>query len=132
VSSPVPLPPNPQALDEVAEILDPVLVPLGFAPGQGGASEHAGQVIFCRGAAGSADDGCVDLVVDLVVDLAVDLDSDLAGDDVVEFAAPPGWRITDVRYWGFASDRWHLEFEADAGLSEQLAGLALTLPAVLG
>jgi hypothetical protein len=115
VYSPSPLPPDPRALDEVAETLDPVLVPLGFAPGQGGASEQAGQVIFCRGEAESTDSGCVDVVVDL----AVDLD------------ARHVWRITDVRYWGFPSDRWHLEFEAGADLATQLAGLARTLPSVL-
>jgi len=48
-------------------------------------------VIFCRVAIDSADDGCVDLVVDL--------------------EATPDWQITDVRYWGFPSDRWHLDFD---------------------
>jgi hypothetical protein len=111
VWSPAPLPPNPRAIDEVAEILDPVLTPLGFAPGSGGASEQAGQVIFCRGEVHDAEDGCVDLVVDLT--------------------AMPDWRITDVRYWGFPSDRWHLDFETDAELPEQLAHLARTLPLTL-
>jgi hypothetical protein len=65
-------------------------------------------VIFCRGVADSTDGGCVDLVIDL--------------------GARPVWRITDVRYWGFPSDRWRLDFDASATLSEQLATLARTLP----
>jgi len=65
--------------------------PLGFAPGQVGVVGERGQVIFCRVAIDSADDGCVDLVVDL--------------------EATPDWQITDVRYWGFPSDRWHLDFD---------------------
>jgi hypothetical protein len=104
-------PPDPRAIDHVAEILDPVLAPLGFAPGQGGASERDGQVIFCRGEVDSTDGGCVDLVVDL--------------------AATPSWRITDVRYWGFPSDTWHLDFDPDADISDQLTTLARTLPVVL-
>ncbi|MGH2455477.1 MAG: hypothetical protein ACRDHD_04390 [Candidatus Limnocylindria bacterium] len=96
----------------VAEILDPVLVPLGFAPGQVGGVGERGQVIFCRGEVDSADDGCVDLVADL--------------------EATPEWQITDVRYWGFPSDRWHLDFDRGARLADQLAGLAQTLPSELG
>ena len=109
--SPVSPLPNPSATDVVAEILDPVLTRLGFAPGQGGAFERVGQVIFCRGEVDSTDGGCVDLVVDL------------------ELA--PVWKITDVRYWGFPSDRWHLAFDQDADLSDQLANLARTLPIAL-
>jgi hypothetical protein len=101
--SPAPVPPIPSAINLVVEILDPVLTPLGFAPGQGGASERQGQVIFC-----SADDGCVDLVVDL--------------------EATPDWRITGVRYWGFPSDRWHLDFDEHADLAGQLRQLAESLP----
>jgi hypothetical protein len=92
----------------VTEILDPVLVPLGFAPGQVGVAGGRGQVIFCQGEMDSADDGCVDLVV--------------------QVEATPDWQITDVRYWGFPSDRWHLDFDRDAHLAEQLVGLAQTLP----
>lgn len=92
----------------VAQILDPVLVPLGFAPGQVGVDGERGQVIFCRGAIDSPDGGCVDLVL--------------------EVHATPDWQITDVRYWGFPSDRWHLDFDRGARLSDQLAGLAETLP----
>jgi hypothetical protein len=96
----------------VTEILDPVLVPLGFAPGQVGVAGGRGQVIFGRGEMDSADDDCVDLVV--------------------EVEATPDWQITDVRYWGFPSDRWHLDFDRDANLAEQLAGLTQTLPSELG
>jgi hypothetical protein len=35
-------------------------------------------------------------------------------DLVVEIEAPPDWQITDVRYWGFPSDRWHLVFDRAA------------------
>jgi hypothetical protein len=96
----------------VAEILDPVLVPLGFAPGQVGDAGKRGQVIFCRGETDSTDGGCVDLVVDV--------------------AATPDWHITDVRYWGFPSDRWHLDFDRGGRLADQLAGLSQTLPTELG
>jgi hypothetical protein len=104
--------PDKAALDRVAEILDPVLTPLGFAAGQSGASRREGQVIFCRGWVAGIDDGCVDLVIDLV--------------------ATPTWRITDVRYWGFSSDRWHLSFDDTADLAEQLDQLAPRLPIELG
>jgi hypothetical protein len=96
----------------VTDILDPVLVPLGFAPGQVGGVGDRGQVIFCRGEIDSPDGGCVDLVVDL--------------------EARPRWQVTDVRYWGLPSDRWHLLFDRRASLADQLAGLAQTLPIVLG
>jgi hypothetical protein len=69
-------------------------------------------VIFCRGEIGSADGGCVDLVLDV--------------------EATPDWQITDARYWGFPSDRWHLEFDRGADLADQLSGLAETLPRELG
>jgi hypothetical protein len=103
--------PRPRALDEVAEVLDPVLTALGFAPALGGATDTHGQVIFCRGDADSADGGCVDLVLDL--------------------DANPAWRIIDVRYWGFPSDRWHLDFDAGADLALQLSKLARSLPITL-
>jgi hypothetical protein len=93
-------------------MLDPVLVPLGFAPGQVGVSGGRGQVIFCQGEMDSAEGGCVDLVV--------------------QVEATPDWKITDVRYWGFPSDRWHLDFDRDAHLAKQLAGLAQTVPSKLG
>ena len=92
----------------VAAVLDPILIPLGFAAGQGGESCGYGQVIFCRGHVDSTDGACVDLVVDL--------------------EAMPDWRIVDVRYWGYPSDRWHLPFDRDADLRVQLSGLERTLP----
>lgn len=98
-------------LERIARILDPVLVPLGFAAGQIGATADRGQVTFCRGDSESPDGGCVDLVIDV--------------------EASPDWRISDVRYWGFPSDRWHLEFEREAPLAQQLAALALSLPTQL-
>jgi hypothetical protein len=33
---------------------------------------------------------------------------------VVDLEAMPEWRITDVRYWGYPSDRWHLAFDPTA------------------
>ena len=104
--------PDPIVEILVAEILDPVLAPLGFAPGQVGGVGERGQVIFCRGEIDSADGGCVDLVV--------------------EVEATPDWQITDVRYWGFPSDRWHLDFDRGARLADQLAGLAQVLRTELG
>lgn len=95
----------------VTEVLDPVLGPIGFASGQVGIDAGRGQVVFCRGFIGSPDGGCVDLVV--------------------EIEAAPDWRITDVRYWGFPSDRWHLSFDPDGRLADQLAGLGQTLPTEL-
>jgi hypothetical protein len=98
--------------DLIAETFDPVLVPLGFAPGQVNVVGERGQVIFCQDEIDSADDGCVDLVVDV--------------------EATPDWQITDVRYWGFPSDRWHLDFDRGARLADQLAGLVQSLPRELG
>jgi hypothetical protein len=107
-SAPYPLPPIDPALAVIAGVLDPVLSPLGFAPGSVGVSGERGSVTFCRGDAHSGDEGCVDLVVDL--------------------EAAPEWRITDVRYWGLPSDRWHLPFLRHGDLNSQLAELARTLP----
>jgi hypothetical protein len=103
-----PLSPLDPALDSVGTVLDPVLAPLGFEPGQAGASGERGQVIFCRGLSYSTDDACVDLVIDL--------------------EAAPDWRITDVRYWGHPTERFHLPFDGDGDLATQLAALARTLP----
>ena len=103
--------PGDRRLDPVADILDPRLVPLGFAPAQVGVAGERGQVIFCRGQVAGGDDGCVDLVVGV--------------------EAAPDWRIVDVRYSGFPGDRWHLDFDRGAGLADQLAGLARTLPGLL-
>ncbi len=95
---------------QVAEELDPILAPLGFSRAQGGPDGHdrTAQVVFCRGYIDDQDDGCVDLVLDMKAD--------------------PTWRIADVRYWGFTSDRWHLDFIRDGDLADQLRGLARTLP----
>ena len=106
--APYPMSPPDPALDVVSEVLDPVLIPLGFAAGQTGASGDHASVIFCRGLEYSTDDACVDLVVDL--------------------AAAPDWRIIDVRYWGFPSERWHLAFRPDVDLPMQLAELSRTPP----
>ena len=106
------LDPSRRGLDLITKILDPVLARIGFAPGQVGVVGGRGQVIFCRGEIDSADDGCVDLVV--------------------EVEATPDWQITDVRYWGYPSDRWHLAFDRSARLADQLAGLAQMLPSELG
>ena len=103
-----PVPPHDPPLDRVTAVLESVLTLLGFAPGQAGAGDGRGQVIFCRGEGHAADGGCVDLVVDL--------------------EATPEWHITDVRYWGHPADRWHLAFDADSELEDQLARLARTLP----
>jgi hypothetical protein len=99
--------PDP-VLDRVAAVLDPVLAPLGFARGQAGVAGGRAQVIFCRGERHSPDGGCVDLVVDL--------------------DAAPTWHITDVRYWGYPSERWHMAIDAERALESQLEGLACTLP----
>jgi len=111
VPPPVVPPPPPSEIVGIATFLDPVLVPLGFAPGQVGFNAPNGQVIFCRGLIDSVDGGCVDLVIDV--------------------ESSTKWHITDVRYWGFTSDRWHMEFDKDAALPEQLVHLSQTLPAVL-
>ncbi|MCU1503822.1 MAG: hypothetical protein JWM12_3176 [Ilumatobacteraceae bacterium] len=103
-----PLPPIDPTLTAIAERLNPLLQSRGFHAGQAGSSEGCAQIIYCRGFDGSLDDGCIDLVVDL----------ELAGE----------CRVTDVRYWGFPSDRWHLGFARDASLADQLAGLERTLP----
>ena len=103
-----PVPPHDPALDRVTAVLDPILTRHGFAAGQAGASGDRGQVIFCRGSIDSAEGGRVDLVVDL--------------------EAMPEWHITDVRYWGYPSDRWHLAFDPASDLPAQLSGLAQSLP----
>lgn len=111
VQSAVPSPPTPIEVRTVSAVLDPVLTPLGFASGQAGVSGREGQVIFCRGMVDGIDDGCVDLVV--------------------EVGAAPEWRVTAVRYWGFPSATWHLDFPHQAALAEQLTQLARTLPVTL-
>ncbi len=104
----VPWPPHegsdpPSAVARVAAVLDPAMVPLGFAAGQCGAGGNRAQVIFCRGLVDSSDGGCADLVVDL--------------------EARPEWRIMAVRYDG--SSGWQLTPDVhEADLEAQLAGLA--------
>lgn len=98
-------------LNEVAKAIDPVLTPLGFAPGQLGSSKLEASVIFCRGDLDSDDGACIDLVIDLKPN--------------------PAWHITDVRYWGFPSERWHLACPADDDLLSQLDVLSQTLPTEL-
>lgn len=107
--------PREPILDEVATVLDPVLSPLGFGPGQLGFSELEASVIFCRGDKDSDDGACIDLVIDLVIDCE----------------PSPAWRVTDVRYWGLPSDRWHLAFPVNGDLRTQLHVLSQTLPTEL-
>jgi hypothetical protein len=52
-------------------------------------------------------------------------------DLVVEVEQRPDWQITDVRYWGFPSERWRLDFDRGARLADQLAGLAEIIPSEL-
>jgi hypothetical protein len=99
-----------EALQHVTHRLDPVLRPLGFAPGQIGADGSRGQVVFCRGLVDPVDDGCVDLVLDV--------------------EATPERRVVDVPSWGYPADRWHLDFDQEP-LVEQLRGLAQSLPTEL-
>ena len=47
---------------------------------------------------------------------------------MVDLEAMPEWHITDVRYWGYPSDRWHLAFDPASDLPAQLSGLAQSLP----
>jgi hypothetical protein len=103
--------PHDPTLDQIANVLDPLLTPLGFAAGQLGCSDREAAVTFCRGDVDSVDGACVDLVVELEAD--------------------PVWRICDVRYWGFPSERWHLAFPTDVDLVAQLDVLSRTLPAQL-
>src|SRR5215207_1057602 len=106
-----PLPPHDPVLDRVAQVLDPVLVPLSFAAGQLSSSGSEAQVIYCRGLIDSLDGSCVDLVLDL--------------------HAIPSWRITDVRYYGFPGERMHLALVEASELDRQLEALVRTLPEAL-
>lgn len=106
--APYPDPAVDRALESVVAALDPILVPLGFAPGQPGQSGSSGQVVFCGGLEHSTDGGCVDLVVDLEAD--------------------PDWHVIAVRYWGYPAHRWHLSLATSVNLPEQLVALAHTLP----
>jgi hypothetical protein len=96
------------AFDQVVAALDPVLTSMGFAAGQLGHDNERGQVTFCRGDERSSDGGCIDLVLDL--------------------EAAPAWRVVDVRYCGYPSERWHLPLRRGDNLAVQLAELRRTLP----
>lgn len=95
--------PNPAVVRQIADALEPLLVPQGFAPAQGGGDARRAQVIFCRGATDSTrEGGCADMVVDL--------------------EAHPEWRVVEVRYDGSVS--WRLLPERDE--------LAIQLDAIAG
>ena len=63
-------------------------------------------MIYCRGLEGSADASCQDR---------------RRPRTAVQLA------ITDVRYWGYPTERWHLPFLPDGDLAAQVAHLARTL-----
>jgi hypothetical protein len=88
--------------------LDPVMVPLGFASGQGGVSGDTGQVIYCS-AHPSGDGRCADVVLYL--------------------QRTEGWQIVAVNYDGFDDDHVELlRLRRDVGLQEQLDSLMRTIP----
>lgn len=91
----------------VTEVLDPILTPLGFAPGQRSDSEKATQVIYCR-AHSVGDRRSVDVVIDVC-------DSG-------------SWRISRVSI-DDGPDQMvrHLRLEQDADLLTQLDRLASTI-----
>ncbi len=100
--------PDDVVLRQVVAALDPALVPLEFANGQGGGSGNDGQVIYCS-VHPSGDGRCADVVLDL--------------------RRAGGWRIVAVRYDGFHDDDVeHLHLRQDVGLSEQLESLRTTIP----
>lgn len=93
---------------QVVTALDPVLVPIGFASGQGGDSGDKGQVIFCS-VHPSGDGRCADVVLDL--------------------RRTEGWRIVSISYDGFHDDHVeHLRLRQDVRLPEQLESLRTTIP----
>lgn len=95
-------------LKQVVERLDPVLLPLGFASGQGGVSGTAGQVIYCS-AHPSGDGRCADVLLHL--------------------RQVEDWQIVNVSYDGFDDD--HVEqmcLRGDVMLLEQLKSLRTTIP----
>jgi hypothetical protein len=88
--------------------LDPVMLPLGFASGQGGISGDTGQVIYCS-VHPSGDGRCADVVLDL--------------------RRTDGWRIVAVSYDGFHDDHVEqLRLREDVGVPEQLESLRTTIP----
>ncbi len=85
-----------------------MMVPLGFASGQGGVAGNTGQVIYCS-IHPSGDGRCADVVLNL-----------RRGD---------GWRIVAVSYDGFHDDHVEqLQLREDVGLPEQLESLRTTIP----
>ncbi len=100
--------PSDVTFGQVVAGLDPVMVPLGFASGQGGVSGDTGQVIYCS-THPSGDGRCADVVLDL--------------------RRTDGWRIVAVSYDGFHDDHVEqLRLPADVGLREQLESLRTTIP----
>ena len=93
---------------QVVAGLDPVMVPLGFASGQGGVAGDTGQVIYCS-VHPSGGGRCADVVLDL--------------------RRADGWRIVAVSYDGFLDDHVEqLHLREDVGLPEQLESLRTTIP----
>lgn len=93
---------------QVVAGLDPVMVPLGFASGQGGVSGNTGQVIYCS-IHPSGDGRCADVVLDL--------------------RQTEGWQIVAVSYDGFHDDHVEqLRLRKDVELQEQLEPLRTTIP----
>jgi hypothetical protein len=93
---------------QVVAALDPVMVPLGFARGQGGVLGDTGQVIYCS-IHPSGDGRCADVVLDL--------------------RQANGWQITAVSYDGFHDDHVEpLRLRKDVGLQEQIESLRTTIP----
>jgi hypothetical protein len=93
---------------QVVADLDPVMMPLGFASGQGGVSGNTGQVIYCSIHL-SGDGRCADVVLDL--------------------RYTEGWQIVAVSYDGFHDDHVEqLRLRKGVGLQEQLESLRATIP----
>lgn len=100
--------PSDVVFRQVVAALDPALVPLGFAGGQGGVSGNDGQVIYCS-VHPSGDGRCADVVLDL--------------------RRSERWRIVAVTYDGFHDDHVeHLRLRDDVELPEQLESLSMTIP----
>jgi hypothetical protein len=94
------------AFEQVVAGLDPVMVPLGFANGQGGVSGDTGQVIYCS--IHSSGERCADVVLNL--------------------RRTDAWRIVAVRYDGFHDDHVEqLHLREDVELPEQLESLRTTI-----
>jgi hypothetical protein len=93
---------------QVVAGLDPVMLPLGFASGQGGVYEDTGQVIYCS-VHPSGDGRCADVVLDL--------------------RRADGWHIVAVSYDGFLDDHVEqLHLLEHVELPEQLESLRTTIP----